>query len=110
MHGATYESKKASKLRLYDWDPRPIQYQNTVGNAGADLARNLTVAGSAKRDLMKAASAKREASGGPEAEPPESFLGPRPLHRRKRPIWRTAVKEHPIRRPTVKDVQGQNIT
>ena len=56
----------------------------------------------------KVASAKREVSGGPE--PPENFLGPRPLHRRKRPIWRTAVKEHPIQRPTVKDVQGQNIT
>ena len=32
VHGATYESKKASELKLYDWDPRTIQYQNNFGN------------------------------------------------------------------------------
>ena len=58
--------------------------------SGADLAQNLTVAGSAKRELH----------GGPGAEPPENFLVPRPLRRGKRPIWRLFVKE----------VEGHNIT
>ena len=42
VHSATYESKKAPKLKLYDWDPRPIRFQNNFGNELANsFLRNL---------------------------------------------------------------------
>lgn len=42
VHYASYDSKKASKLRLYDWDPRPMNHRNNFSNEHTNsFLRNL---------------------------------------------------------------------